>query len=169
MDVFDAVKTVLAVRDYQDKPIPAAVTRKIVEAGRLTGSAMNAQPWHFIVVEDRQLLRHLGAVATTGPYVAQAPLAIVVAVERTKFAVSDGSRAIQAMMLAAWAEGIGSNWVGFVGGLTEVNRILGIPGSLDVVAVVPFGYPTRRLGKGKKQRKALAEIAHRERYGQPFA
>ena len=169
MEVFEAVRTLLAVREYQDKPVPPDVVRKIVEAGRSTGSAMNAQPWHFIVVENRETLGRLGAVATTGPYVAQAPLAVVVAIERTKFAVSDGSRAIQSMMLTAWADGVASNWVGFTGGLTGVNQILGIPGTLDVLAIVPFGYPTRRLGKGQKQRKPLAQVAHRGRYGQPFA
>jgi nitroreductase len=168
MDVMQAIRTVLAVRDYQDKPIPADVVRAIVEAARLTGSAMNAQPWHFVVVEDRETLRRLGAAATSGPYVADAPLAIIVAVDKGRFSVSDGSRAIQAMVLAAWEHGVGSNWVGFVGGLTDVNGILGIPASLDVLAVVPFGYPARRLGKGRKQRKPLAQVAHRGRYGQPF-
>lgn len=169
MDAFDAVRTVLAVREYRDTPVPPGIVRKIVEAGRLTGSAMNAQPWHFIVVEGRETLRRLGAVASTGPYVAQAPLAIVVAVARTKFAVSDGSRAIQSMMLTAWADGVGSNWVGFAGGLTAVNAILGIPETLDVLAVVPFGYPARPLGKGRKQRTPLPQVAHRERFGQPLA
>jgi nitroreductase len=169
VDAFEAIRTLLAVRSYRDTPVPAEVVRRIVEAGRLTGSAMNAQPWHFVVVEDRQTLGRLGAVATSGPYVAEAPLAIVVAVARTKFAVSDASRAIQSMMLAAWAEGVGSNWVGFLGGLAGVNPILGIPDALDVVAIVPFGYPTRRLGRGDKQRKPLAQVAHRERYGRPLA
>ncbi|MCL5996534.1 MAG: nitroreductase family protein [Chloroflexi bacterium] len=168
MDVFEAVRTVLAVRHYQDKPVPADVVRRIVEAGWLTGSASNKQPWHFIVIEDRDTLRQLGAAARTGPYVAQAALAIVVAIEHTEFAVSDGSRAIQSMMLAAWAEGIGSNWVGFLGP-AEVKTLLGIPEHLDVLAVVPFGYPAQVAGRGKKRRKPLSEVAHSGRFGQPFA
>jgi len=80
MDVFEAVRTILAVRRYQDGPVPEDTLRRILEAGRLTGSAMNGQPWHFIVVQDRETLRRLGALAQSGPYVAQAPLAIVVAV-----------------------------------------------------------------------------------------
>src|SRR2546427_10382602 len=79
MDVFEAVRTLLAVRSYQDKPLPDAVVRRIVEAGRLTGSAMNGQPWHFIVLRDGETLRRLGAFASSGPYVAPAPLAIVLA------------------------------------------------------------------------------------------
>lgn len=167
MDVFEAVRTVLAVRSFQDRPVPPEVVRRIVEAGRLTGSSMNGQPWHFIVVEDRAMLRRLGAAATTGPYIAQAPLAVVVVIERTRYAVSDGSRAIQSMMLTAWAEGVGSNWVGFAG-MPEVNALLGIPEHLDVLAVVPFGYPMQPGGRGEKRRKPLAVVAHRERFGPAF-
>jgi nitroreductase len=168
MDVFDAVRTMLAVRRYQDKPVPRATVRRIVEAGRLTGSAMNEQPWHFVVVQDRDTLRQLGVLARTGPYVAEAPLAIVVAVEKSRFAVSDGSRAIQSMLLTAWADGVGSNWVGFVGGLEEVKAVLKIPGKLDVLAILPFGYPDGTVGQGKKRRKPLGAVVHRERYGQPL-
>jgi nitroreductase len=167
MEVFEAVRTVLAVRTYQDKPVPQDIIRRILEAGRLTGSSMNRQPWHFIVVQDSDTLRRLGALAQYGRYIAQAPLAIVVAVEKTRFAVSDASRAIQSMILTAWSEGVGSNWVGFLG-LSEINSLLGIPGDLDVLAILPFGYPTKDIGKGKKQRKPLSEVAHLERFAQPF-
>ena len=167
-DVFEAVRTMLAVRRYQDKPVPEALLQRIVEAGRLTGSAMNKQPWHFIVVQDRETLRRLGALASSGPYTAQAPVAIVVAVEKTPFAVSDASRAIQSMLLTAWADGVGSNWAGF-GGLENVKPLLAIPASLDVLAILPLGYSVEARGRGEKDRKPLSAVAHRERYGQPFA
>jgi nitroreductase len=168
MDVVEAIRTLRAVRRYQERPVPDATVQRILEAGRATGSAMNEQPWQFVVVRDRAALRRLGALARTGPYVAEAPLAIVVAVERTRFAVSDASRAIQSMLLAAWADGVGSNWVGF-GGLEEIGALLGVPRTLDVLAVLPFGYPAGRCGRGAKRRKPLEAIAHRERYGQPLA
>lgn len=168
LDVFDAVRTLLAVRKYQDKPVPEEVVRRIVEAGRLTASSMNMQPWRFVVVRERETLRQLGELAHTGPYIAQAALAIAVVIERTQFAVSDASRAIQSMALTAWAEGIGSNWVGF-GGLDEVKTLLGIPAETDLLAVVPFGYPANAIGVGKKQRKPLGEVVFQERFGQPFA
>ena len=166
-DVFDAIRTLLAVRSYESKPVPEALIRQIVEAGRLTGSGMNGQPWHFIVVRDAETLRRLGALASSGSYVAQAPLAIVVATDKSRFAVSDASRAIQSMLLTAWADGVGSNWVGF-GGLDKVKTVLDIPAGLDVLAILPFGYPARAVGKGTKQRKALRDVAHLERYGRPF-
>jgi nitroreductase len=168
MDVFEAVRTLLAVRSYQDTPVPDAVVQKIVEAGRMTASGMNAQPWHFIVVQNPGMLHQLAALAPTGPYIAQAPLAIVVAIDKSPLAVADSSRAIQSMMLTAWAEGIGSNWVGFQG-LEAIKPLLNIPDDLNVLAILPFGYPAKAVGQGKKQRKPLAEVAHRERFGQPFA
>ena len=168
MEAFETIRTMLAVRRYQDRPVPEATVRRIVEAGRLTGSAKNLQPWHFVVVQDRETLRRLGALAGSGPYVAQAPLAVVVAVDKTPFAVSDASRAIQSMLLAAWADGVGSNWVGF-GGMDQVKALLDIPARLDVLAILPFGYPAGVVGRGKKQRKPLSAVAHRERHGQPFA
>lgn len=165
MNVYDAVQTVLAIRSYKDRPIAQETIERIVEAGRLTGSSMNRQPWHFLVVQDRAMLRRLGEMAQSGPYIAEAPLAIVVIVDRTRFAVSDGSRAIQSMMLTAWEEGIGSNWVGFMG-LEDVKPILGIPDDKDILAIVPFGYPVKSVGKGKKQRKDAAEVVHWEQWNE---
>src|SRR6266542_5412402 len=98
MDVFEAVRTVLAVRSYQDKALPEASVRRIVEAGRLTASSQNQQPWHFVVVRDRGTLQKLAQVARSGPYIAEAPMAVIVAVQQTRFAVSDASRAIQSMV-----------------------------------------------------------------------
>jgi nitroreductase len=167
MEVFEAVRTVLAVRDYQDKAVHRDIVRRIVEAGRLTGSSMNGQPWQFVVVDDRETLRQLGAMARTGPYIEKAPLAIVVVIESTKFSVSDASRAIQSMILTAWSEGVGSNWVGFFG-LDAVKSILGIPNDLNVFAIVPFGYPDRAIGKGKKRRKPFDEVVHYGRFGSPL-
>lgn len=168
MEVYEAVRTVLAVRTYQAKAIPPDLVQRIVEAGWLTGSSMNRQPWHFLVIENRDTLQQLGTLAPSGPYIAQAPLAVVVITEPSPYAVSDASRAIQSMMLTAWAEGVGSNWVGF-GGFPAVKSLLGIPAEMDILAILPFGYPVQAAGKGKKQRKPLATVAHREKFGQPFA
>lgn len=168
MNVFDAVRTLLAVRRFKDQAIPDEVVSRIVEAGRLTASANNRQPWHFVVVRNRDRLRELGKLVKTGPYIADAPLAIAVAYDKASpLAVSDASRAIQSMMLTAWDDGVGSNWTGFRG-LDEVAKFLAIPSELDVLAVLPFGYPAQTVGRGVKQRKPLREVASLEQYGQPF-
>ena len=169
MEVYDAIRTVLAVREFQSRPVPDNVIHRIVESARLTASSMNGQPWNFVVVQDRDTLVKLGSLVRPGPYNAQAAFSVVVAIEKSsQFGISDASRAIQSMVLTAWAEGVGSNWTGWVG-MTNVASFLGIPESLDVIAVVPFGYPTQVRTMGKKRRKNLEEIAHRERFGQPFS
>jgi len=167
MDVYKAVHTVLAVRKYQSKPVPPAVARKIVEAGWLTASARNVQPWHFIAVDDPAMLQKLGSLARTGPYIAQAPLAVVVVIEKGQFSESDASRAIQSMVLTAWSEGVGSNWVGFYG-LDAVKPVLGIPDEQQILAIIPFGYPEAKIGLGKKNRKPFDEVVHHGKYGAKF-
>jgi nitroreductase len=165
--VFDAVRTVLAVREFQDKPIPDDVLGRIVEAARLSASASNRQPWHFVLVTERDNLRELGRLVARGPYISGAAAAVVVAYEKTNpLGISDVSRAIQSMILVAWADKVGSNWTGF-GGLEGVRQKVGLPDSFEVLAVVPFGYPKRKLGLGKKNRKPLAEVFSAERFGTP--
>src|SRR5687768_10846758 len=78
MDVEEAIRTLVAVRAYEERPVSEGIVRRILEAGRLSASASNRQPWHFVVVENRGTLRQLGEVAETGPYIAEAALAIVV-------------------------------------------------------------------------------------------
>lgn len=166
--VFHTIETVLAVRAYRDEAVPDDALRRILDAGRLTASAQNRQPWHFLLVQDREMLKQLGEWSAYGPYIADASAAILVIVKPGRTSSIDAARAIQSMVLQAWSEGIGSNWVGTVG-LEPAKAALGIPDEFELVAVVPFGYPAVAIGKGKKNRKPLSEIAHRERWSEPYS
>jgi nitroreductase len=167
MEVAKAVQSMLAVRTYTDRPIDPEVVTRIVQAGRLTGSSRNRQEWDFVVVQDKETLRRLGTLATSGSYIAGAALAIAVVVPNATFGYIDGARAAQDMMLVAWGEGIGSNWVGNMD-KPEVKALLDVPADKMVLAVMPFGYPDKKIGAGKKQRKPLGEVAHAEKYGVPY-
>lgn len=169
MKVFDAVRTVLAVRRYLSDPVPDEVRDRIIEAGRLSASAKNRQPWHFIVVQERPTLLELGRIMRTGPYIADSAFAVVVLVEKAAgpYALSDASRAIQNMILTAWSDGIGSNWVGF-GPMPAVEKLLAVPDEFEGLAILPFGRPGATLGRGRKIRKVLGQVASRERFGVPF-
>jgi nitroreductase len=167
MNVYETARTVLAIRKYKNEPVPREIIQRIVEAGRLTGSSINGQPWYFIVVENPETLHELGIIARTGRYIPQAPMAVVVVIDKTEYALSDASRAIQSMILTAWSEGVGSNWVGFFG-LDKVKPLLEIPANKEVVAIVPFGYPDQPTGHGKKQRKPDSEVVFQEKFGQVF-
>ncbi len=79
----------------------------------------------------------------------------------------DAGQAIQSMALAAWAEGLGACYVGGID-RDAVKQLLGIPADAELVTVMPLGYPTAKALAGGKRRRPLAEIAFRERYGQPL-
>jgi nitroreductase len=164
MEVYDAIRTMLAVRSYADRPIPDAVVDRILEAARLTGSSRNRQQWDFVVVRDRGTLRKLGQLASTGAFIGDAALAIAVVVPDGPVGYIDGARAVQDMMLAAWGEGVGSNWVGNTN-TPEIRTLLAVPEERMVLTVIPFGYPLAKVGEGKKNRKPLAEIVHYEQFG----
>lgn len=167
MEVFDAIKTLLAVRDYQAKPLSDEVVKNIVEAGRLTGSAMNRQQWDFVVVRQPETLQKLGQLATNGPYIGKAALAIAVVVQDGPLGYIDGTRATQDMMLAAWAAGVGSNWVGNVN-QAPIKELLNIPQERMVLTIIPFGYPAKHVSGSNKNRKALGDVAHAEKFGNHF-
>jgi len=167
MDVFDCIVSRPAVRNFRPEPLPEDVVKKILHAGRQAHSQRNRQPWRFIVVQDRETLKQIGALASTGPYIAEAPLAIALVIEGAKNPYIDAARAAECLMLAAWGEGVGSCWVG---GLDrpQIKTLLGVPEEAELVTVLPFGYPTNEEESKKKVRKRLGKIAFRERYGQPF-
>lgn len=168
MDEFEVVKTMLAVREYTNQRISDEALRRILDAGRMTASRKNLQPWHFVVVRDKLLLAQLADLAPSGDYIRQAALAIVVFLQNDRpVTMTDGARAVQSMMLVAWGEGIGSNWVGWLK-REEIMELLGAPANHYLLTVLPFGYPTHKISLGKKNRKALSEIAYAERFGKHF-
>jgi nitroreductase len=167
MDVFACVRTRVETREFKPDSVPEAVIHKILEAGRWSPSQRNRQPWHFIVIQQRDTLQQLGAMAASGPYLADAPLAIAVVTEGARAPLIDGTRAISSMQLAAWEEGLGSCWIGSVD-REGVKRLLGLPETCELITVLPFGYPTDAAKGLKKRRKPLQQIAHRERFGTPY-
>jgi nitroreductase len=106
-------------------------------------------------------------MAASGPYLADAPLAIAVVTEGARAPLLDGTRAISSMQLVAWEEGLGSCWIGSVD-REGVKRLLGLPETCELITVLPFGYPTDAAKALKKRRKPLEQIAHRERFGTPY-
>ena len=173
MDVNDAVLSRLTVREYKPDAVPDEVVHKLLEAGRLAPSSQNLQPWHFIVVRNGDTIRRLGELATQGPFVGNAPLAIAIATDDTPRAQLDAGRALQQMELVAWEEGMGTCFVGIR--QAEQNQaikdLLGIPDHLVLLTVLPFGYrKSLSMGRmGRRNRKSLSEVAHSERFGEPYA
>jgi nitroreductase len=165
LDAYDSVVTKLDVREFDSKNVPAQLKLKVLEAGRMTGSGMNVQHWRFVLVQNRENLRKLADDSTTVKWVEHANFAVVVLTDpKYGFHLIDAGRAAQDMQIAAWNYGVAS------GVFTEVNREalqkdFNIPSNLTPSIIVGFGYPAERL-IGRKNRKALKEIAFLERYGE---
>ncbi|MFQ6013162.1 MAG: nitroreductase family protein [Thermoplasmata archaeon] len=167
METWACIRGRVAVRSFTDEEVPEEKVLRILEAGRWAPSSKNTQPWHFIVVRDRNTLHELSRLTRTGPHLAQAPMAIVVAMIGAKFPEADAARAIQNMVLAAWDQGLGTCWIAnFDQGPTK--NLLGLPEEAVVVTAFPLGFPTPEARRTGKRRKPLSEVASRERFGQPW-
>ena len=168
MEVFDAVRTVLAVRQFQDKPIPEPIVRQIVEAGRLTASSMNGQPWHFIVVRERERLKRLSELGPFAVHLAGAAFAVVFAspdpTGRWSIAFDLGQAAAY-MQLAAWELGVGS-CIASIYEPDKAKAMLGAPDDLHLQMALSFGYPAQVQDRPPRKggRRSLAEVVHWEQW-----
>ena len=169
MEVYEAIRSRVAVREFKPEPVPEAVIRKILLAARWAPSQRNRQPWHFIVVQEPEMLQRIGELASSGDYIAHAPMAIALVMEAgARNPTFDPARAIENMILTAWAEGIGTSYVQIMD-RNKIKELLAIPEEMEMFTVMPYGYPTPAAAVAGKRRKSLDEIAHRERFGQPYA
>ena len=175
MDGYLAVVAKREVREYADRPVPEDVLRKILAAGRATGSAKNTQPWRFVVLEDAKRRRDLAGALMAPRNLDRCAVAIAVVLlnERLRF---DAGRVAQNMMVAAWALGVGScpNSVR-PDEQDRMRRELGVPADAAIATVITLGYPAPgqpRPRPGADAEKILArvnrlpleEIVHRERF-----
>jgi nitroreductase len=130
------------VRDYDSREIPEDVRMRILDAGRLAGSANNRQPWRFLVIEDEALRRRVADGVYAPGNVLGARLVVVLAVSGKGPLSFDAGRAAQNMMLAAWNEGVGS----CPNGSADFDALAGVLGLAEgerPAIVLTFGYPAR--------------------------
>ena len=172
MEVYECIRNRRTVREFKSDPVPEAVVRKILRAGRWAPSSSNSQPWHFVVVSSPDTLATLGSIATQGSFIGQAPLAIAIVMADARRPQLDAGRALQQMELVAWSEGLGTCFVGMRAEEQQVaiKELLGIPADYELITVLPFGYRQEQPSSGRvgTPRKPMAEIAHRERFGTSY-
>ncbi|MEO0068345.1 MAG: nitroreductase family protein [candidate division WOR-3 bacterium] len=171
MEFYDVIRRRLSVRAYKPDPVPEEVLRRILEAARLAPSAKNYQPWRFIVVTDEKIRQELVPACRGQSFIAQAPVVICAcAIENEAWkgmggywsaAEVDVTIALEHIILAATAEGLGTCWIGaFIE--AEVKRVLQIPEGVKPVALTPLGYPAQE--PKPRPRKALEEIVCYNRF-----
>ena len=168
METWNAITARRNVRQFADQAIPDADLDHVLEAGRIAPSSQNNQPWDFIVVTDREMLRELSSVWRGGGHIATAAAAIALVIpdeeesrarERNRF---DIGQATMQMMIAAADRGIGSGHSA-IGDQDVARSVLGVPEDKLVAFVMDLGYPADRpLRPGTRlKRRPFDEVVHR--------
>ena len=144
-----------SVREYQDRPVPRDLIEQLLAAAMAAPSACDEQPWHFIVVQRRDILDKLATRHPYGISLKGAPLCIVPCVDlelavtryEGEFWVQDMSAATQNLLLAANALGLGAVWIGTYPAMDRVEAVqdvLGLPEHVLPLCLVPVGYPLEK-------------------------
>ncbi len=163
MDAYDAILAKRDTRDYDDRPIPDAVVRQLLQAGRMAGSSKNEQPLRFVVIRDPEQKR---ALASCGDFTTHLPASpLVIAIVRYEGSRAfDAGRAAQNMMIAAQALGIASCPVGIQHD-DRAREVLGSPPNTVVAMALTFGYPGGGRAKGRGDRRLPFDtLVHWERW-----
>ena len=162
MDAYRAIVDKRDQRAFLPRPIPEDALRRILQAGRMTGSSKNSEPNRFVVVSDRERAAAIGALGAHARWLARA--AVIVVIVQTQPHEYDAGRCAQNMMLAAWADGIGSCPAHVPE--AELGRLLGIPAGVHINRVMGFGYvdPARAAAPASVARRRLPieELTHWE-------
>ena len=175
MDVFEAVQQRKSVRAYTDEPVQKEKLEKILEAGWLAPSARNTEPWHFVVVTDKEK-RKILSKGTYAKFLMQSPVVIVALGDKeasSDWYAVDVSLAVENMVLTAQAEGLGTCCVGSFNE-AEVRHAVKAPDNYEVIVMLAVGYPkekldiTRKLLLLQRPRKNLSEVASQEEFGKNY-
>ena len=151
-----------SIRKYKGTPVPKEKILQILEAARIAPSAGHRQPWHFIVVEDKEAIKKLAK----SEWAAGAPVMIVGLADLEAspgWCINDLGVAFEHLVLAATDLGLGTCWMGQSNREELVKSLLDIPDNFKVVALTPVGVPDKT--PPPKERKSLNSIVSWEKYG----
>ncbi|TVM15674.1 nitroreductase family protein [Oceanidesulfovibrio indonesiensis] len=149
MDAMEAILTRRSIRAYTDDPVTDEQVETLLRAAMAAPSAGNSQAWAFVVIRDRELLDAVPAVHPYAKMTPQAPLAVLVcgdvsAEKYPGFWVQDCSAAVENLLLAAHAMGLGAVWTGIYPDESRVEgfrRLFSLPEHIVPLALVPLGFP----------------------------
>lgn len=166
MDVSEIIKKRRSVRQYTGKPIPKDALLAMIEAARFAPTARNVQPWEFVVITDKNVLKEIADLAENGRFLAQAAACIAAFCTDTKYYLEDGCAATENILLAATALGIGSCWVAgdkkpYCG---QINKLLNAPEALKLVSMIALGYPESKEVFKIAEKKSLDKLVHWEKF-----
>ncbi len=152
MDALEVIFTRRSIRRYTGEPVAEDDLKTILEAGMNAPSANNSQPWHFIVVDEREKLNAIMGVHPYSRMLAEAPLAIVVCGNPaiSKFWQQDCAAATQNILLTARALNLGTVWLGVYPDeqrAASVAALFGVPDDIKAMCILAVGHPAEHKGR----------------------
>lgn len=172
--VYDNIMTRTSVRAYTDRSVADSAIDTLLHAGMAAPSAVNRQPWHFIVVKDKATLRQIAELTPNAAMAKDAPLAIVTCGDLSKyeedeellreFWVQDLSAVTENILLQAHAMGLGAVWTGTFPSeqrCDAIAQLLGLPDHIVPLNTIVIGYPK---GETKPKDKWKPENVSYEKY-----
>jgi nitroreductase len=176
-EVTQELRKVRQARQFRPDPVPDDVLNELLEIARWTGSSRNTQPWHFVVITDKEQLRRLSQIRPPINWVADAPLGIAIVLNGLNDASEayDEGRVTERLLIGARILGLGGGtaWFGDAAQQRQAKEILGIPAERTARSVVAIGYPTTtrdaRPNPVVGGRKPLPEIVSYGRLGESTA
>jgi nitroreductase len=160
MDAYLAIASKREVRKYDRRPLAEDAVRRILDAGRIAGSAANRQARRFVVLRRRSLVERASNAVYAPDNLLRAALVVVVVVRGKGPLAFDAGRAAQNMMLAAWNDGIGSCPNG-VADRDLMREVLDLADDEQAAIVLSFGYPARPSDPERRPAHAWIERANR--------
>jgi nitroreductase len=165
MDAFLAIASKREIRRYADRPIPDDVVARILQAGRVSGSSRNRQPWTLHVMQSPDPRARAAAAVWNGENVRNAALVVVVTMKGKSQSGFDAGRLAQNMMLAASNDGVGSCPNG-ISDLQPLADPLGLEEGETVATVLTFGYPASPRDPESRSAEEWLEHANRRPLGE---
>jgi len=166
MDILEVIRTRRSVRQYTGDPVSEEDIGKILEAGRWAPSAINSQPWKFIVLRSAEVSGKLARTLTWGKFLSQAALGIAVTIDETASTnpVEDGAAATQNMLLEAHSLGLGACWIGVHGSAYEAKakKVLNVSEHERLLSIIAIGHPAEAP---RRTRKPLVKLVFADEYG----
>ena len=162
MDAIKALNTRRSIRKYNEGKISEETINKIIEAGMEAPSAINEQPWHFIVITDKEILNKIPEIHPHALMARQATIGIIVccdlSLEKAKdMWVQDCSAATQNILLAVHALGLGAVWTGVYPRKERVDgfkEMFNLPKDIIPFLFIPIGYPAEKPFKADRFKKS---------------
>lgn len=142
LDTLLAIASKREVRSYEDRAIGDDLVARVLEAGRVTGSSMNSQPWRFVVLASPEVRTAVAETLYAPANLTGAATAIAILVSGGRTADFDAGRAAQSMMLAASNDGVGSCPNG-VADRERFAALVGLSEGERAAIILSFGYPAR--------------------------